>query len=104
MLLHLVEGATLALPAILTPGPYAAFLLAETLQHGARRTFPAAFAPLVTDGFIIALVLWILTSLPPLALEALRFAGGFLILWIAWGFAVSLRRGDAGRVDAVVRR
>lgn len=100
MLLHLVEGATLALPAILTPGPYAAFLLAETLQHGARRTFPAAFAPLVTDAFIIGLVLVVLRALPPLALASLRFAGGFLILWIAAGFVRSLRRGDAGRIEA----
>lgn len=47
---YLLQGATLALPATLMPGPFQAFLISCSLRSGWKRTLPAAFAPLATDS------------------------------------------------------
>ena len=53
-----------------------------------------AFAPLITDGPIILLVVFFLTQLPPTLLELLRLGGGLYLLYLA---ARLLRRlGHAG--------
>lgn len=93
MLLFLVQGITLALSAVVTPGPFQAFLLSHAIRHGWRRTLPAALAPLITDGPILALVLVLLTQMPSWLLETLRIAGGFFILFIARGVYLALRKG-----------
>ena len=84
MIVHFLQGAALALPATLTPGPLQAFLASIALRHGWRRTLPAALAPLLTDGPIVALVLLILVQTPPWLLSALRAAGGLFMLLLAW--------------------
>jgi threonine/homoserine/homoserine lactone efflux protein len=93
MLLHFVQGFTLALSAVVMPGPFQAFLLFRAVRHGWRRTLPAALAPLITDGPILALVLLVLTRMPAWFLETLRIAGGCFILFLARGAYLTLRRG-----------
>ena len=44
---------------------------------------PAAFAPLLSDIPIVALVLLLLTRIPPLWLDVLRVAGGAFLLYLA---------------------
>ena len=92
MLFYFLQGATLAISAAIMPGPYQAYLLSQALRHGWRRTLPAAFAPLATDGFIIALVLFVLTQTPQAILEILRIVGGFFILYLARGIFLALGR------------
>jgi threonine/homoserine/homoserine lactone efflux protein len=92
-LLLLVQGVTFALSSVAMPGPFQAFLLSHAVRHGWRRTLPAALAPLITDGPILALVLLVLTRMPSWILEALRIAGGFFILFIARSVYLSLRKG-----------
>jgi len=82
---YFLQGATLGLSAVATPGPFQAFLLAHSLKNGWRRTLPAALGPLVSDGAIIALVLLALTQTPAWFLTVLRLLGGFFILYLAWG-------------------
>jgi threonine/homoserine/homoserine lactone efflux protein len=85
MLLYLIKGLTLGLSAAATPGPFQAFLLSEAASKGWRNTVAAAFAPLLSDGPIIALVLLILTQTPQVFLDVLQIGGGFFILYLAWG-------------------
>ena len=90
-ILFFLQGATLALTAAVMPGPFQAFLLSRSLSSGWKRTLPAALAPLVTDGPILALVLLILTHAPVWFLEALRIAGGIFILLLAKGVYRTLK-------------
>ena len=85
MLLYLFQGAALALSATITPGPFQAFLLTRALNYGWKRTLPASFAPLISDGPITALVLLVLTQTPEWFLDILRIAGGLFILYLATG-------------------
>lgn len=61
-----------------------AYLLAQTIKNGWRRTLPAAFAPLISDGPIVLLVLFVLTQTPAWFVNGLRIAGGFFLLYLAW--------------------
>ena len=94
MILHIFQGAALALSATIMPGPFQAFLLSKSLQNGWRQTLPAAFAPLITDGPIIALVLLILTQFPHQLIHLLHIAGGLFMLYIAKGIFQSLKVKD----------
>lgn len=84
MLVYLLQGLTLGISAAATPGPFQAFLLSQSAQKGWRRTLPAAFSPLLSDGPIIVLVVFILTRVPGWFMEALRFGGGMYLLYLAW--------------------
>lgn len=88
---YFLQGATLALTAAIMPGPFQAFLLSRALTSGWRRTLPAALAPLITDGPILAMVLLLLTQTPMVFLEVLRVAGGIFILYLARGVYRVLR-------------
>ena len=73
------------------PGPFQAFLLSQSLKNGWKRTLPAALAPLVTDGPIIALVLFVLTQTPQYFLDILRILGGLFILYLAGKIFLTLK-------------
>lgn len=92
MIVLFLKGAALALPATLQPGPLQALLASQALKHGARRTLPAAFAPLFTDGPIITLVLLVLTQMPAAVLRGMRITGGLFLLYLAAGVLQALRR------------
>ncbi len=80
----LLQGFALGFPAAAQPGPLQTFYISETLRHGWRRTLPAVVAPLLSDGPILALVLWALTQMPDSLLQLLRLAGSGLLLYLAW--------------------
>lgn len=92
MLLYLLQGVTLGLSAAATPGPFQAFLLSQSARIGWRRTLPAACSPLISDGPIIVLVMLILTSMPGLFLETLRFGGGLFLLYLARAAFIAARQ------------
>jgi len=92
MAIYLLQGVMLALPTVLTPSPFRIYLITEVLQHGFRRTLPAIFAPAITDGPIILLVLLILSRMPQWMLDALRFGGGLYLLYLATNVVRLLRR------------
>jgi threonine/homoserine/homoserine lactone efflux protein len=85
MLFYLLQGITLGFSAGVSPGPLQAYFLSQTLKIGWKRTLPAAFAPLLSDGPIILLVLFILTRTPDWLRRGLQVAGGGFILYLAWG-------------------
>lgn len=101
MVLYLLKGLTLGLSAAATPGPFQAFLLSEAARNGWRSTLIAAFAPLLSDGPIVALVLLILTQTPSWFLNALKIGGGFFILYLAWGAWQAYRRYRVTEIVAI---
>ncbi len=85
MLNHLIIGAGLAFTAAVQPGPLQAYLFSRVASVGWRRTLPAAFAPVLSDGPIAFVALLVLGRLSPAAQGVLRLAGGVLLLYFAWG-------------------
>ncbi len=85
MLAYLFQGATLGFSAAVTPGPFQAYLLSHTMQHGLRRTALSAFAPLLSDGPIILIVLLVLTQAPGWFLRGLQVVGGVFLIYLAYG-------------------
>jgi len=84
MLNNILIGISYALSAGLQPGPLQAFFLAKVSEQGWRRTLPAAFAPLVSDGPIALVSILLLNILPETFRNLLQLAGGFLLLYFAW--------------------
>lgn len=91
MILYFLQGLTLGLSATAAPGPFQAFLLAQALKHGWKRTLPATLAPLVSDGPIVFLVLLVLTQTPLWFLNGLQIAGGVFVLYLAKGALAALK-------------
>lgn len=85
MLAFLTQGLVLGGTAAAQPGPLQAYLLSQTLHHGWRKTIPAAFAPLLSDGPIVLFVLLLLTSTPEWSLSVLQVIGGLFLLYLAYG-------------------
>ena len=77
-------GSGFAAAAAIQPGPLQAFLLSRVLRDGWRRTLPAAFAPVLSDGPIALLMLFLLRAMPVWLQSGLRVAGGIYLLGLAW--------------------
>lgn len=101
MWLYLVQGLGFGLAAAAQPGPFQAYLLSQTMQHGWQRTLPAACAPLLSDGPIILLVLLVLSRVPAWLQRGLYLAGGLFILYLAWGAWRAWRGFDAAQWQQV---
>jgi len=84
MLEYLLLGGGFAFAAAIQPGPLQVFLLNSVTQRGWKRTLPAAFAPILSDGPIALLVLLVLTRVPVVMSRVLQTAGGVLLLYLAW--------------------
>jgi threonine/homoserine/homoserine lactone efflux protein len=85
VLIYLIEGITFGFAAAAQPGPFQTYLMSRSLNDGWRRTLPAAFAPLLSDGPIILLVLLVLNSIPLWWERVLQTAGGIFLLYLAFG-------------------
>jgi threonine/homoserine/homoserine lactone efflux protein len=85
LVVYLILGITFGFAAAVQPGPLQTFLISRALNNGWRYTLPSAFAPLLSDVPIVILVLLILNSVPVWVQNVLYFAGGFFVLFLAWG-------------------
>ncbi len=85
MAAYLLLGMTFAFAAAVQPGPLLAYLVEQSLAHGWRRTLPAAFAPVLSDGPVILLALLVLARIPGWLSPVLRLAGGAFLLFLAYG-------------------
>ena len=85
MLTYILQGLTLGFAAGAQPGPFQTYLISQTLSQGWRRTWIAAFAPLLSDGPIVALVLLVLSQVPDWFQRVLQIVGGLFVLYLAWG-------------------
>jgi len=85
-------GITLGFSAAVQPGPFQTFLVSRTLHQGWRHTLPAACAPLLSDLPIVVLALLILVRVPVWLQDVLHLAGGFFVLYLAYGAYQSFKR------------
>lgn len=81
---YLSQGIIFGLYAAIMPGPMQAFIISQIFKIGWRRALKLAFIPLFSDGPIMLTLLLILSQLPTWFISALRIAGGFYILYLAW--------------------
>jgi threonine/homoserine/homoserine lactone efflux protein len=96
----ILQGLLLGAAAAAQPGPFQAFLLSLIARDGWRQALPAAFAPLLSDGPILLIVFLALARLPEWLLAGLQIAGGFFLLYLAWGAWRALQRDPATQDDA----
>ncbi len=95
----LLVGMSYALSAALQPGPLQAFFLAKVAEGGWRRTLPAAFAPLLSDGPIALAAILFLNIVPEAFRDLLQLAGGILLLYFAWNAFQSWRQDEAAEIS-----
>jgi threonine/homoserine/homoserine lactone efflux protein len=95
MWFHLLQGIGYGFSAAVQPGPFQTYLISQTLTRGWKRTLPAALAPLVSDGPIIALCLLVLSQVPLWLQRFLYLAGGLFILYLAYGAYRSWKNFDS---------
>ena len=107
---YLLQGIGFGLAAAAQPGPFQTYLVSQTLLKGWQRTLPAAFAPLISDGPIILLCLFVLSQVPDWMQRILYFAGGLFILYLTFGaykawrdFNPSLPAPEAGTQQSVLK-
>jgi threonine/homoserine/homoserine lactone efflux protein len=98
MVRYLIFGITYAFAAAVQPGPFQSYLVSQTLSRGWRHTLPAAFAPLLSDGPVIVLVLLVLTNMPSGLVQILQIAGGVFLLYLAAGAFRAWRAYDVSKV------
>ena len=94
MWLYILQGIGYGFAAAVQPGPFQTYLISQTLAKGWKRTLPAAFAPLISDGPIIALCLLVLSQVPVWLQRFLYIAGGLFILYLAYNAYKSWRGFD----------
>lgn len=99
-MVYLLRGLTLGFSAGAMPGPFQAYLLAQALKNGWQRTLPAALAPLLGDAPIILLVVLVLAQTPAWLLRLLQVAGGFFILYLAYGAYQAFRSAGTRQAPA----
>lgn len=94
MSVFLVVGITLGFAAAVQPGPFTTYLISLALAKGWRRALPAAFAPLLSDGPVAVVVLFVLTGVPGGFVRWLHLAGGAFLVFLAAGALRNWRRYD----------
>jgi threonine/homoserine/homoserine lactone efflux protein len=93
--LYIVQGIGYGFAAAVQPGPFQTYIVSQTLTRGWKRTLPAALAPLVSDGPIIALCLFVLSQVPVWFQRFLYIGGGVFILYLAYGAYQSWKNFDS---------
>jgi threonine/homoserine/homoserine lactone efflux protein len=94
MWLYILQGIGYGFAAAAQPGPFQTYLVSQTLLKGWKRTLPATFAPLLSDGPIIALCLLVLSQVPPWLERFLYIAGGLFLLYLAYSAYKSWKNFD----------
>ena len=91
MLPYLIFGITYGFAAAAQPGQFQAYVVSQSLANGWRRTFPVAFAPILSDMPIVPLAMFILANVPTLLIHLLQLAGGLFLLYLAAGAVTACR-------------
>ena len=91
MWLYIIQGIGFGFAAAAQPGPLQTYILSQAITKGWKKSLPAAFAPLVSDGPIIVACLLVLRQLPDSFQKVLYIAGGLFVLYLAYGAYKSWR-------------
>ena len=101
MPVYLIQGIGYGFAAAVQPGPFQTYIIAQTLDNGWRNTLLAAFAPLISDGPIIALVLLVLSQVPEWMQRFLYVASGLFVLYLAANAFIGWRNFGTADVAAI---
>jgi threonine/homoserine/homoserine lactone efflux protein len=85
MSIFILQGIALGFSAAVQPGPFMAYILSQTMANGFIKTWKAALAPLISDGPIILLAVFLLAQIPIWLQRGLFLSSGVFILYLAWG-------------------
>ena len=100
MLPNILLGIGYGFAAAVQPGPFQTYLVSQTLTKGWKRSLLIAFAPLVSDGPIIALCLFVLNQVPLWLQRFLYIAGGLFVLYLAFGAYTAWKNFDSNQLSA----
>jgi len=104
MLVYVMQGIGYGFAAAVQPGPFQTYITAQTLNSGWRNTLPAALAPVISDGPIIALVLVVLSQVPEWVQRFLYVLSGLFILYLAVNAFIGWRNFDTPDAVAIPSR
>jgi len=85
MWFFIVQGLIYGFAAAAQPGPLQTYIISQAIARGWKRALPTALAPLISDGPIILLCMFILSQIPIWFERFLHLAGGLFILFLAYG-------------------
>jgi threonine/homoserine/homoserine lactone efflux protein len=97
---YVIQGIGFGFAAAVQPGPFQTYIVTQTLNSGWRNTLSAAFAPLISDGPIIALVLLVLSQVPQWMQRFLYVASGLFVLYLAINAFIGWRNLETASVVA----
>ena len=100
MLECLLIGSGFAFAAAIQPGPLQTFLLSSVVQKGWQRTLPASFSPLLSDGPVALLTLFVLNRIPETMSRLLQSGGGVFLVYLAWASYRRWRQQTTTQVGA----
>jgi threonine/homoserine/homoserine lactone efflux protein len=80
----IARGAGLAVSAALSPGPFQAFTISNTLAQGWRKGITVCVVPMIVDVPLIIFVVFVLGAVPADFLRVLQVVGGVFLLWLAY--------------------
>src|SRR5687768_9129278 len=100
MWFYILHGIGYGFAAAAQPGPFQTYLISQTLTKGWKQTLPAALAPLISDGPIIALCLLVLSQIPLWLQRFLYIAGGLFVLYLSYGAYKSWKNFNSNIVSA----
>ncbi len=95
---YLIQGIGYGFAAAAQPGPFQTYLISQTLSNGWRQTLSAALAPVISDGPIIILTLFVLSYVPAWFQRFLYIAGGLFILYLAYHAFIAWQNFDEAGV------
>jgi len=95
---YLILGMTYAFAAAMQPGPLQSYLISQALRKGWKHTLPAACAPIISDGPIIILAMFVLSRIQESVINILYFAGGVFLLYLAMDAWKAWKNFDSEKV------
>jgi threonine/homoserine/homoserine lactone efflux protein len=85
MWLYIIQGIGYGFAAAVQPGPFQTYIISQSLARGWKKALPTAFAPLISDGPIIVICLFVLSQVPGWFAQVLYIVGGSFVLYLAYG-------------------
>jgi threonine/homoserine/homoserine lactone efflux protein len=87
-----------------TPGPVLTLVVAETFRGGWSRGAAVAAGPLLADGPIVVLAVFVLAQLPAVLVQGLSLVGGGFLLYLAATTYLNARRATLVRGEGAPTR
>lgn len=84
MTAYLIFGITYGFIAGVQPGPFQTYIISQTLKRGWKQTLPASLAPIISDGPIFILTVFILSTIPENFLYVIRIVGGIFLIYLSF--------------------